>query len=134
MCSYPYSHTGSKHLNVKWSREATCRTKFVGTVSPTSHFGQQKCCTFLYRKENISSWVWVQHYMIKLLKSFIAFPIWCFKPHAESLFYQPMYPSSTLGEVENEPLLNTTVRRSGDGTSHIVVTALIEKIIKSKKL
>lgn len=45
-----------------------------------------------------------------------------------------MYPSSTLGEVENEPLLNTTVRRSGDGTSHIVVTTLIEKIIKSKKL
>lgn len=50
-----------------------------------------------------------------------------------SLFYQPIYPSSTAGEIENEPLLNNTLRRGSDGMSHIVVTTLIEKIIKSKR-
>lgn len=51
----------------------------------------------------------------------------------KSLFYQTIYLLPTVGEIENEPLLHNTLSRGSDGMSHIVMTALIKKIIKSKK-
>lgn len=39
-----------------------------------------------------------------------------------------------VGEIENESLLNNTRRRGSEDTSHIAVTALVKKIIKSKRL
>lgn len=36
-------------------------------------------------------------------------------------------------EIEKEPLLNNTLRRGTVGMSHIIVTALIKKMIRSKE-
>lgn len=39
-----------------------------------------------------------------------------------------------LGEIESELLLNNTLRRGSEDMSHIVMTALVKKIIESKWL